>query len=134
MVRDWIYTVILFLFETPQRLGYWIYLPLSRFCGMSGKNKFSNQELPMHVSNETKRSYSPYRKRRCVEGEESKIRRTASQEKGLHELHVDHEREKLLRGRSASCPIPIKNLYYGHYLFIDKFKVRKGDDYDCLFL
>ena len=79
-----------------------------------------------------KEEYIPYRKRRCVE--DPKIRRTISQEKGLHELHVEYEREKMLRGRSASCPIPLQKMYYAHYLFIDKFKVEEGDDYPYLFL
>jgi hypothetical protein len=134
MIRSWFYSVIVFLWETPHRIGYWILLPLSRFCGMTVKNKLSINDLPMHINDETKRNYSPYRKRRCVEGAESKIRRTVSQEKGLHELHVDHQREKILRGRSASCPIPLQHIYYAHYLYIDKFKVEKGDDYHCLFI
>ncbi len=100
--------------------------------GMSRKNKQSMLELPIQMPPpEKKEGYAPYRKRRCVDGT---MKRTVSQNKGLHELNVDIEREKMLRGRSASCPIPLQKLYYAHYLYIDKFEIHEGDDYDLLFI
>ena len=97
---------------------------------MSTKHKLSIMDLPIHSSPPTD-AYTPYRKRKCVEGG---IRRTVSQNKDLHEKGVDLERQKILRGRSASCPVPLQHIYYAHYLYIEKFKVEKGDDYDFLFI
>ena len=97
---------------------------------MTVKHKLSITELPIHQAT-PQEGYAPYRKRRCVE---TGIRRTVSQSKGLHEMHVDLEREKMLRGRSASCPVPLQNIYYAHYLYIREFGVEKGDDYPYLFL
>lgn len=98
---------------------------------MNTKHKLSVKDIPECVPSALEKGYAPYRKRRCPEGG---IRRTVSQNKGLYEKGVDMEREKILRGRSVSCPVPLKHIYYAHYLYIDKFKVEEGDDYDCLFI
>ena len=97
---------------------------------MSTKHKLSIMDLPIH-SSPPKEEYVPYRKRICVKGA---IRRTLSQNKDLHEKGVDLEREKILRGRSVSCPVPFKHIYYAHYLYIREFNIEEGDDYACLFM
>ncbi len=98
---------------------------------MSTKHKLSIADIPICVESSLEKGYAPYRKRRYHEGG---IRRTVSQNKDLHERGIDMEREKMLRGRSVSCPVPLQHIYYAYYLYIDKFKVEKGDDYECLFI